>query len=330
MLDRIAEEVKTAENIALLPHVTADGDALGSSFALALILNGMGKRADVLLEEKVPPVYSFLPGIDFSSVYTEAPASLTADNLSMSCDRHYDLALALDCGDLERLGIRRKVFDAAEKTVNIDHHQTNTSFAALNHTDAGASATGEIIFELIGLLGQKIGKDAATSLYTAISTDTGGFRYSNTTPHTHEIAAELIRLGVDVSEISQRVFDISSYGKVKLMGAAIRNLELFEDGKLAIMAVTNEMIRSSEAREEDSDGIINVARNIRGVEAAAMIRQLDSGEIKVNLRSNNYVDVASIAARHSGGGHKRAAGFTTDGVLEQVKDSVINDLKDAL
>jgi phosphoesterase RecJ-like protein len=317
VLDRIAEAVKTSENIAILPHVTADGDALGSSFALALVLAGMGKKADVFLEENVPLIYSFLPGKEFSSVYAAEPA-------------HYELVIALDCGDLERLGTRRKVFDAAEKTVNIDHHQTNTSFAALNHTDTGASATGEIIFELTGYLGQKIGKDAATSLYAAIATDTGGFRYSNTTPRTHEIAAELIKLGVDVADVSQRVFDITSYGKVKLMGAAIRNLELFEDGKLAIMAVTNEMIRNSEAREEDSDGIINVARNIRGVEAAAMLRQLDSGEIKVNLRSNNYIDVAVIAARHNGGGHKRAAGFTAAGELELIKETVISDLKDAL
>lgn len=324
MLDRIAEAVKTSENIAVLPHITADGDALGSSFALALALAGIGKKADVLLEEKVPLIYCFLPGMEFSSVYEEETGP------KMRRARHYDLVIALDCGDIERLGTRRKVFDAAEKTVNIDHHQTNTGFAALNLTDTGASATGEIIFELIGHLGQKIGRDAATSLYAAIATDTGGFRYSNTTPHTHEIAAELIRLGVDVADISQRVFDITSYGKVKLMGAAIRNLELLEDGKLAVMAVTNEMIRSSEAREEDSDGIINVARNIRGVEAAAMLRQLDSGEIKVNLRSNNYVDVAAIAARHSGGGHKRAAGFTTAGVLEQVKEAVINELKEAL
>ncbi len=330
MLDRIAEAVKASENIAVLPHATADGDALGSSFALALVLAGMGKKADVLLEEKVPLIYCFLPGMELSLVYAEGQASGATGSQIQSHDRYYDLVIALDCGDIERLGTRRKVFDAAEKTVNIDHHQTNTGFAALNHTNTGASATGEIIFELIGLLGQKTGRDTATSLYTAIATDTGGFRYSNTTPHTHEIAAELIRQGVDIADISQRVFDATSYGRVKLMGAAIRNLELFEGGKLAIMAITNDMIINSGAKEEDSDGIINVARNIRGVEAAAMLRQLPGGEIKVNLRSNNYVDVAAIAAGHFGGGHKRAAGFTTEGVLEQVKKSIINELKEAL
>lgn len=335
MLERIAQAVKSSENIAILPHVTADGDALGSSFALALILNGMGKKADVFLEESVPLTYGFLPGVEFSSVYnadgeTFGTASGKAGADKWVTDMHYDLAMALDCGDLERLGTRRKVFDSAENTVNIDHHQTNTSFAELNYTDTSASATGEIIFELIKRLGQMPGKAAATSLYAAISTDTGGFRYSNTTPHTHETAAELIKLGVDVADVSQRVFDVSSYGRVKLMGAAISNLELLEDGRLAVMSVTNEMIRSTGAREEDSDGIINVARNIRGVEAAAMLRQLENGEIKVNLRSNNYVDVAVIAARHSGGGHKRAAGFTAAGDLDKVREALIHDLKEAL
>ncbi|HEX2944584.1 MAG TPA: bifunctional oligoribonuclease/PAP phosphatase NrnA [Clostridia bacterium] len=331
MLDRIAEEIKASRCVAIIPHVTADGDALGSSFALALVLTGMGKKADVLLEESVPLVYRFLPGAEFSYVYAAEPADVEESNgMRESGEKRYDLVMALDCGDIERLGSRRKVFDSCIKTVNIDHHQTNTGFARLNHTNTASSATGEIIYELTGALGLKPGKDAATSLYAAIATDTGGFRYSNTTPRTHEIAAELIKLGVDVADVSQRVFDITSYGKVKLMGAAIRNLELFEDGKLAIMAVTNEMIKNSAAREEDSDGIINVARNIRGVEAAAMLRQLDNGEIKVNLRSNNYIDVAVIASRHKGGGHKRAAGFTETGVLERVKENVINDLKDAL
>lgn len=331
MLDRIADAVNSAQNIAILPHVTADGDALGSSFALALVLADMGKKADVLLEESVPLIYCFLPGIEFSSVFdADVEACGKAGNDSPAAGVHYDLVMALDCGDLERLGSRRKVFDCAEKTVNIDHHQTNTGFAMLNHVVTDAAATGEIIFELIRRLGRIPGKDAATSLYAAISTDTGGFRYSNTTPRTHEIAAELIKLGVDVADVSQRVFDVSSYGKVKLLGAAIRNLEILEDGKLAVMAVTNEMIKSTEAKEEDSDGIINVARNIRGVEAAAMLRQLESGEIKVNLRSNNYVDVAVIAERYSGGGHKRAAGFTATGGLDQIRDTVIRDLKDAL
>lgn len=317
MLDKIAAVINTSDNIAILPHVAADGDALGSSLALAMTLVQMGQKAVVLLEEDIPLIYGFLPGKELSEVYASGSYS-------------FDLAVALDCGDAERLGLRKSIFSGAAKTVNIDHHATNKGFAVYNHVDTGSSATGEIIFRLLEYLKRRPDRDIAACLYTAISTDTGGFRYSNTTPLTHRTAAELIGFGVDVAEVSRSVFDTASLGKVRLTGAAIESLELFENGRLAIMTVTNEMIRNAGAVEEDSDGIINTARNIRGVEAAAMLKQLESGEIKVNLRSNSYVDVSDIAARHSGGGHKRAAGFTVKGDLEQVKLSLLSDLKEVL
>ncbi len=317
MLDKIADIIMASDTIAILPHVFADGDALGSSFALALALSAMGKNADVLLEEKVPLLYDFLPGRHFSSVYVKS-------------EKRYDLALALDCGDMERLGRRKEVFDSANSTANIDHHNTNTGFAVQNHVDTTSSSTGEIIFTLLDKMGHKAGADVAVNLYAAISTDTGGFRYSNTTPRTHIIASELIGQGVDVAELSRTVFDTASYEKVKLTGAAIQSLELIENGRIAVMTLTNEMISKTGAGEEDSDGIINIARNIRGVEAAVMLRQLDNGEIKVNLRSNKYVDVSAVAGRFSGGGHKRAAGFTTADDLIRVKAGLLDELRKEL
>lgn len=317
MLDKIAETVIASDKIAILPHIAADGDALGSSFALALVLSGMGKKVDVLLEEEVSSIYGFLPGKSLSKVYSEGSI-------------HYDLALALDSGDSERLGSRKEVFENANHTANIDHHNTNTKFAMQNYIDKAASSTGEIIYILLGKMGQKIDKDVAINLYVALSTDTGGFRYSNTSARTHLIASELISLGVDVAEISRIVFDTSSYEKVKLTGAAIQSIELVEEGRVAVMALTNETIRNTGAREDESDGIINIARNIRGVEVAIMLRQLDSGEIKVNLRSNNYVDVSAVASIYSGGGHKRAAGFTTTGDLEQLRTGLIQDIREEL
>lgn len=317
MLDKIAETIIASDKIAILPHLAADGDALGSSFALALVLSGMGKRVDVLLEEEVTSIYGFLPGKDLSRVYSEDAI-------------HYDLALALDSGDSERLGSRKEVFENADHTANIDHHNTNTKFAKQNYIDRAASSTGEIIYILLGKMGQQIDKDVAINLYIALSTDTGGFRYSNTSARTHLIVSELISLGVDVAEISRILFDTASYEKVKLTGAAIQSIELVEDGRVAVMALTNETIRNTGAREDESDGIINIARNITGVEVAVMLRQLDSGEIKVNLRSNNYVDVSAVASRYSGGGHKRAAGFTTAGDLEQLKTGLIQDLREEL
>lgn len=317
MLDRIADTIIASDTIAILPHVASDGDALGSSFALALVLSGMGKKVDVLLEEDVPLLYSFLPGKNLSKVHVKS-------------DMHYALALALDCGDIERLGSRRDVFDSADHTVNIDHHNTNTKFAMQNYVDKASSSTGEIIYMLLGEMGQKPDTDVAVNLYIALSTDTGGFRYSNTSARTHLIASQLISQGVNVAEISRIVFDTASYEKVKLTGAAIQSIELVEDGRIAVMTLANETIRNTGAREEDSDGIINIARNIRGVEVAVMLRQLDSGEIKVNLRSNKYVDVSAVAGRYSGGGHKRAAGFTTAGDLEQIKTGLLEDFQKEL
>jgi phosphoesterase RecJ-like protein len=317
MLDIIANAISKSGDIALLPHVAADGDALGSSFALAQAISAMGKKVKVLLEEDIPFIYGFLPGIELSGVYRQG-------------GRQYDTVIAVDCGDLGRLGNRADIFEGARITVNIDHHATNTGFAVHCFVDKGAAATGEIIYKLLGLMDVKIEKDIATCLYVAIVTDTGGFRYSNTTSYTHELAAVLLRAGVDVAAVSQKVFEATSFEKVKLISEAINTLELFENGKIAIMAISNELIKRSGAKEEDCDGIINTARNIRGVEVAAMLRQWDNGEIKVNLRSNLTLDVSAIASLYKGGGHKKAAGYTTAGTLENAKKRLLEDIREVL
>jgi phosphoesterase RecJ-like protein len=318
MLEKIANLIKSADKIAIVPHIAADGDAIGSSLALAIELTAMGKDASVLLEERIPQLYEFLPGTDLAHVYPEG-------------EKAFDLVIALDCGDMERLGRRKGIFENASVTVNIDHHQTNQGFAAYDLVDPMSAATGEIIYRLFEAMGTDPGKEAATCLYTAISTDTGSFRYSNTVPMTHLICAELLKKGIDVADISKRVFDTMSYGKVRLTGEAINSLELCFGGKAAVMTLTEEAIRRSGAAEEDSDGIINTARNIRGVEVAAMLRQLPNGDIKVNLRSNYTADVSQLAARHSGGGHKRAAGFTVcGGDIEKVKEMLLKDLEGML
>lgn len=319
-LKKIAQAIISAGRIAILPHISADGDAVGSSLALALALSHMGKTAIVFMEENISFVYSFLPGKELSQVYTEQDSSI-----------RFDMVIAADCGDENRMGKRNVIFNNTAVTVNIDHHPTNTNFAQYNYVDTASSATAEIIFTLIDMLGVNLSTDIATCLYVGIATDTGCFRYSNTTPRTHIVASELIDKGhVDVADISQKVFETSSFEKVRLTGIAINSLELFENGKIAIMTITNEALRSTGAKDEDSDGIINTARNIRGVEAAALLRQLDNGDIKVNLRSNYYADVSAVAAAHLGGGHKKAAGYTTNSSLEGAKSILVNDLRKLL
>ncbi|GAE87520.1 3'-to-5' oligoribonuclease A [Acetivibrio straminisolvens JCM 21531] len=240
------------------------------------------------------------------------------------------MVIALDTGDMERLGKRAAIFNDAGITVNIDHHPTNTQFGQVNLVNTDSAAVGEMIYRLIEMMGINIDKDMATCLYVAIATDTGGFRYSNTTPVTHRITADLINNGVDVSYISQTVFETVSLPKVKLMGKAIENLELFENGKLAIIKITDDLLKSVGAKEEDCDGIVNIGRNIEGVEVAVVIRQRAGGELKINFRSKNYVDVSVIANRHSGGGHKRAAGCTIKCGINEAKEMLIKEIREVL
>lgn len=316
-LDRIVSILKESDKIVILPHVSADGDALGSCLALAMALGKLGKKPKVLLEEDIPYVYGFLPGREMAEVFTSGHDT-------------FNTAVALDTGDLDRLGVRRSVFESAAVTVNIDHHNTNTEFGFHNYISAGSSAVGEIMYQMIKMMGLVPDTDIATCLYVAISTDTGGFRFSNTTSLTHQIISDLINAGVKVAEVSQKIFDSASYEKVKLTGAAISRLEIFESGKVALMSLDNDLIKKTGAKEEDCDGIINVARNIRGVEVAAMLRQWDNGEIKVNLRSSSYVDVSAIAGLYKGGGHKRAAGYITGGSLEDSKNKLLKDIREVI
>ncbi|WP_265443525.1 DHH family phosphoesterase [Acetivibrio straminisolvens] len=315
--NEIISLIKNADRIAILPHVSADGDAMGSSLALALALKKLNKKPMIYFEEEMPSIYGFLPGRELVRIYDEKPDK-------------YGLVIALDTGDMERLGKRAAIFNDAGITVNIDHHPTNTQFGQVNLVNTDSAAVGEMIYRLIEMMGINIDKDMATCLYVAIATDTGGFRYSNTTPVTHRITADLINNGVDVSYISQTVFETVSLPKVKLMGKAIENLELFENGKLAIIKITDDLLKSVGAKEEDCDGIVNIGRNIEGVEVAVVIRQRAGGELKINFRSKNYVDVSVIANRHSGGGHKRAAGCTIKCGINEAKEMLIKEIREVL
>lgn len=317
-LDEIISVIGNSRRIAILPHVSADGDALGSCFALGLALRGLGREADIYLEEEIPYVYGFLPGRELARIY---PADTRTD---------YDAVLVLDTGDLARLGKRVEIFRSCPVTANIDHHATNTFFARYNYVHTNSSAVGEIIYHMLKSMGVGMDADISTNLYVAVATDTGGFRFSNTTPVTHQVAGDLIQNGINVADISQKVFESSSREKVRLMGLAIDALELLEDGKVAVMTVTGDMMLASGAADEDCDGLVNIGRSIRGVEVSVLIKQKDAEEFRINLRSNSYVDVSAIAARFSGGGHKRAAGCTMLGKREEIAGRLLQQIQEAL
>ncbi len=317
-MDReIVKLIAQAGGIAIFPHVSADGDAIGSSLALALALKNAGKKVIVYLEENIPTVYRFLPGIELACFYDTR-------------DEVMDINIALDTGDVGRLGTRGDAFFEAPCTINIDHHVTNTKFALLNFVDDMSASTGEIVYTLLKKLKLGIDRDIAACLYTAVSTDTGGFKYSNTTSETHRIASELLATGIDIGELSQRIFDNTTYTKLKLTQKAIELLELHENAKLAAVAISQADLQATGAKDEDCDGIVNIGRSIEGVEVSVLVKEKNAEEVRVNLRSKTHVDVSEVAAAFGGGGHKRAAGCTVKGSLQEVKEQMIKVLKEKL
>ncbi len=311
--DLICEKIKKAQSVLILPHIFMDGDTIGSALALGMAIKKINtsKYVCICIEEPVPDTCSFLSGME-----------LICDNPG-ECEKAFDIAIAIDVAELGRLGKRMELFCNQKMKVNIDHHGTNTSFADINAVSPEYSATGEIIFQIIKRFGADIDKAIAECLYTAIVTDTGGFRFENTTPETHLAAAELMGYGIDAADISYRVFDAVSLTKVLLTGKVIETLEFHHDGKLAIMTVNEDMIKATGANDEDCEGLVNIGRNIIGVEISALLKQMEGVRIKINLRSKSYVDVSGIASVFSGGGHKRAAGYTAEGMMTDVKRRLI-------
>ena len=313
--DKIIEVLIKSENIAILPHIQADGDALGSGLALVLALEkkNNNKKVVLYLEENIPRMYNFLPGKEKAVVY---PNYLEVP----------ETAIAIDTGDIDRLGNRASLFKKAKTTINIDHHLTNTSFADLNYISSSSSAVGEIVYHMLKKMNLNISQDIATCLYVAIATDTGGFKFSNTTSITHLVTADLVSKGINITEISSRVFDSITIEKLRLIGFAINSLELFDCGRIAFITITEDMIRKSGAQEEECEGIINIARNLVGVEISALFREKEN-EIKITMRSNSEdMDVALIARKYGGGGHKRAAGCIINNKLENAKEMILNDI----
>ena len=313
----IVKLIAEAGGVAIFPHVSADGDAIGSSLALALALKNAGKKAVVYIDENIPAVYRFLSGNELTCFYDPQ-------------DEVMDVNIALDTGDVGRLGTRGEAFFKAPCTINIDHHVTNTKFALYNYVDAASASTGEIVYTLLKKLKYPIDRDMAACLYTAISTDTGGFKYSNTTAETHKIAAELLATGIDIGELSQRIFDNTTYTKLKLTQKAIEKLELSEDGRLAVVVISQSDLQSTGASDEDCDGIVNIGRSIEGVEVSLLVKERNADEVRINLRSKTYVDVSEIAAAFGGGGHKRAAGCTVKGALQEVKEQLTKAVREKL
>lgn len=286
---------------ALSTHINPDGDAIGSELALYSFLKDLGKHVQIFNTDAVPKIYQFLPFCD-AILPPEAVQGYSPEIL-----------VVLDAGMLKRIGddLSRTLIPT-KAIVNIDHHATANHFGNYNLVEVEASSTSEIVYQLIKHHGAPIGRDRALCLYTGIMFDTGCFRYANSTPAAHRIAADLINAGVSVDEIYRFVYEAAPVGRIRLLSEVLQTLGVTPDGKIAWVYATQEMFRKTGMGREEVDGFINHIRAIDTVEFAVLVIEQEDGRSKASLRSKRFVDVGEIAAEFGGGGHQRAAGCEID------------------
>jgi phosphoesterase RecJ-like protein len=300
-------------------HLNPDGDAVGSSLALARLLRRFGKVALVWLHDPVPAMYSQLAGSDRVHIGNEPPAGFPGN---------YDAAIALECPSLSRCGLEDSL-DQID-VLNIDHHLGNESYGVANWVDSSAPALGEMIHTLAEKLKIPLDPDTATCLLLALVSDTGGFRFSNTSDRAFEAAAELVRKGAQPQQISHWLYESRSEASLRLLQEMLGSLELHGGGRLATALLTQEMFQRSGASKEDTEGLVEFPRSIASVEAVGLIREIDSQQVKVSLRSRDRVNVEEIARRNGGGGHRNAAGFRLEAETTSARQVVVDELTRAL
>lgn len=310
----IFDIINKSENICIAGHKAPDGDCIGSVMALYEFLIQFNKHADVYIDGTIPYNYK-----DF------ADKNVMMDEIK---DTDYDVMFILDCSDADRLGKFKDVAKLAKKTICIDHHKTNQSFADINVIDPLMSSTGELLYDILKLWGMEITKKTATYIYVAILTDTGKFSYSNTSSRTHKKTAELIEIGVDVAEVDNIVYNSKPSNVVKAFIDCISGIELYYDNRLGITKITQEILESNNVEMGDIDGVVEFIREIKEVEVSCVLKEAKDKSTKVSLRAKNEIDVAEISVKFNGGGHKKAAGFEINDTIDNTKELMINTFKE--
>jgi bifunctional oligoribonuclease and PAP phosphatase NrnA len=309
-----AQAIHDAQSIVLACHVNPDGDALGSMLGLALGLAPLKKDLTLLSQDGVPEIYSFLPGCELINRTTDIPS--------------FDLAIVLDSGDLSRVGAHVvTLIPRAKLVIDIDHHATAGAFGDLQVLNSLAASTSEIVFALLRELDLPINKDIATCLFTGVITDTGSFRFQNVTANTFQIAAELLDAGAPPAFISENVFENRRFAATKLLGHALSSLRQSDDGRIIWAHITHEDFQSLGATDEDTEGVVNYVRGVRGAHVGLLFREMDDGKVRVSLRSRETVDVAVVAQGFGGGGHRMAAGCTLTLPLLESEKAVVDAVR---
>ncbi len=321
--DEAIKVIKKGKRFLVVSHVNPEGDAVGSLLGVALALRSLGKDAVAYLEDPIPALFKFLPGADTVVHSLDGAGS-------------FDATFAVDCGQKERLGKGFVELKEPGTIVNIDHHATNDNFGDVNIIEPGASAAGELAYDLVKAAGIEITTDIAVNLYVAIHTDTGSFRYSSATADAFTKAGDLVRHGAKPWDISSRVYENHPLKRYKLLGMVLSTIDVFDLGeadgavKVATLLVTRKMFDTAGADKDVADGFVNYARGVEGVAVGLLFRETGPDEYKVSMRSKGDIDVSAVAMSFGGGGHRNAAGFSVKGGIKDVKERVISALRQQL
>ena len=311
----IASVLDASRTILLYPHVSADGDALGSCTALCKALRMKGKECYILVEEELPLNLKFL-----DKGYCTDDQNIIED---------VDVSFCVDCGDETRFPNRTEKFEQGKTSICLDHHRTTKDFCDYNYVVPEASATGELVFDLLQEMGTPADVEIGEALFAAITTDTGNFQYSNTTRKAFEIMTELLDWGVDTNKVSVQLYENIRLERKIIESMAFSTMNILADGKAAIAYVTQEMIEKSGALSEETENVIQQLRSIAGVEYAAFLKEKGENLVRLSLRAKTEGDVAVIAEKFGGGGHIKASGATLEMPIEEAVAAVTAELEAA-
>jgi phosphoesterase RecJ-like protein len=314
MLKRISELIDRRRFFLITAHERLDGDALGSELALYHMLKQRGKEATIYNQDGTPENYRFFPGSD--RITNELPPL-----------ESFDTAFILDCSELERVGKEAAKIAAIPCLINIDHHFSNGGFCETRLIDPRASSTGELICRLLAHMEIAPTREMATCLYTAILTDTGGFRYGNTGRGTLLAAADLVAGGADPQWISENVYETNAPARIRLLTAVLPTLTIDEGGRVGSLTVTQQALAAAEALPEYTEGFVDLPRTIRGVEISVLYAELPDGSFKLSLRSKGNVNVERVARLFGGGGHINAAGCRMEGKIDDIRRRMVEAIR---
>jgi phosphoesterase RecJ-like protein len=294
---QVAEAIRQRQRFVVTSHSRPDGDAIGSSLAMAYALRRLGKEVRVLSRDAPPPPLMVFPGVPDIELVSEIgdPA---------------DAVIVMECGDVKRPGI-----DGLERgfLINIDHHPGNVLFGALNGLDLSAAACGEMVFDLVEELGVPLSYEIALHVYIAILTDTGSFHYSNITPRTFDICRQCMEAGVSPPAVARSIFDANNLGRLKLFGAVLNRMQLDPTGRIATLYVDRQLTQDSGGTYEDTEGLINLPLTVKEILAVIFFKEIGPDDWRVSMRSKGDININAVAKEFGGGGHKNASGCSARG-----------------